>query len=627
MTIQKIISVVFAAIALLGLSAAPAMAATSCANSALSGAKVVTLNFAPTGGDDTAAINAFIAAQPVGAVIQAQCGTYIHYGDIIVNSRSFISATASGCPGGRATELHYPVTSCPGVGNGCLSGNFPTSAVVIEGNNVILSGFNITNAWTGPRSGTTSPIDGSWDASPTTIWVEKASNYLIENITADGGPGGGFMNHQSTNGVIHNNTISNTLADSISLGNGSSQITADHNTITNCGDDCISVDGYMTDPPLSNYFTITNNSINGGKERGVFVSNANAGLTGDNYAIIVTGNNISNMTNAPAIGFGADSGFCTSGAHDVLVENNTITNSTFFIEIASDKITSGTVGGGCTPATTDGDSHITVRNNTATAITFDGLSLGTNYSTPGSEQYITNIDIEANVITGAGGANCGQINGTGVTVANNNITGFVNNCQTGGGTPLGTGQAVGALPTTTAGSPCQPPPTTSSGFDSSSPCGVAGTAWAQECYLRTYATEIAALDAQIQEFNDQNPGLEAFSQVIDDNIPQSFTPTFVDEPVPPIAQLIPMQTGDSGWTSPGAVDPLLASQIGAPAQQQGALVACDGTVFPTGNTTTTAGASGPPVTANGLSITTLGVSQPLPVAVGAAAAGAGTNNC
>ena len=93
------------------------------------------------------------------------------------------------------------------------------------------------------------------------IWVNGATNYTIQNVLIDGGASGGIMSSAgSSSGKILNNTVENTLADSITQVEGASNITVQGNLILNAGDDAISNNSYVGYPLVSN-ITIQGNTV------------------------------------------------------------------------------------------------------------------------------------------------------------------------------------------------------------------------------------------------------------------------------------------------------------------------------------------------------------------------------
>jgi hypothetical protein len=387
---------------------------------------------APTGSDQTTTINGVLSSAAPGTTVLAQCGTYEHL-DVIVIPAGVRLQGASGCSGGAQSELLWPLTNCTATGPGCLGANFPTSAVEVTGDGSSLTNMNVSSNWTGARSGTT--WNGVNNGSAVAVYV-TASNYLIDDVNVHVGAAAGIFTYMSSHGTIQNCSVDSSLADSISAGNGSTNLTVDHNVITNSGDDGISVDTYLSSGLISNDITITNNSVSGTQERCYYVSNANAGLSGNNYAVTITGNSCTNANNAPAFGLGTDSGSCNSGAHDVLIQDNTVTNAAYFLGIFADYVSSGTVGS-CSAQDTDGSTHLTVTGNSATGIGFVGISIGTNYSNPPSDPSIQDVSITGNTLTAAasGYRSWGQLNGANVVVTGNTFTGFAGGGGLSPGTP------------------------------------------------------------------------------------------------------------------------------------------------------------------------------------------------
>jgi hypothetical protein len=99
------------------------------------------------------------------------------------------------------------------------------------------------------------------------IWINNASGYTINNVLINGGSCVGIYNSGGTNGLEENNTVENTLADSITNTNSSStaasQITIQNNLVINSGDDGISNNSYTSDPggETVNHVTVNQNAI------------------------------------------------------------------------------------------------------------------------------------------------------------------------------------------------------------------------------------------------------------------------------------------------------------------------------------------------------------------------------
>ena len=151
------------------------------------------------------------------------------------------------------------------------------------------------------------------------IWAQNAQNYTIQNVFINGSDNGGIFNDASSGGLVINNTIQNTQADSITAVDGSYNITIQGNRIINSGDDGISVVSY-TDAPVVHDITIQGNTVlYNWWGRGITV------VGGNNVNII--GNHVEGGSAGVAnIYIGAESGWNTMGVNNILVSGNTLMN-------------------------------------------------------------------------------------------------------------------------------------------------------------------------------------------------------------------------------------------------------------------------------------------------------------
>jgi hypothetical protein len=93
------------------------------------------------------------------------------------------------------------------------------------------------------------------------IWVNGATNFTVENVLINGGSCVGIYDAGGQTGLIQNNTVENTLADSITNTNGASNITVKGNHVLNSGDDGVSNNSYLTDPNTVHGITVEGNTI------------------------------------------------------------------------------------------------------------------------------------------------------------------------------------------------------------------------------------------------------------------------------------------------------------------------------------------------------------------------------
>ena len=93
------------------------------------------------------------------------------------------------------------------------------------------------------------------------IWVNRATNFTVQNVLINGGSCVGIFDAGGQAGLIKNNTVENTLADSITNTNGASNILIEGNHVIHSGDDGISNNSYLSDPVTVHNITIQGNTI------------------------------------------------------------------------------------------------------------------------------------------------------------------------------------------------------------------------------------------------------------------------------------------------------------------------------------------------------------------------------
>jgi hypothetical protein len=197
----------------------------------------------------------YAAANQCVAVIPA--GTFAYSGNITANG---IAVTGAG-----ASSILTPLS-------------LSNQALILTGSGSSVSNFVM-------KSSAVSRLSTSQSSM---IWANNASNYVVENVLIDGSSSVGIFSLGSSNGEILNNTVENTLADSISQSDGSNNITISGNRIVNSGDDGISNNSYFGEPGgIVHDITVQGNTVlNNAVGRGLEVSGGNN--------IIFTGNYVDN---------------------------------------------------------------------------------------------------------------------------------------------------------------------------------------------------------------------------------------------------------------------------------------------------------------------------------------------
>jgi hypothetical protein len=151
------------------------------------------------------------------------------------------------------------------------------------------------------------------------IWVNRATNFTVRNVLINGGSCVGIYDAGGQGGLIQNNTVENTLADSITNTNGASNITVAGNRVIHSGDDGVSNNSYVSDPSTVHGITVEGNTIlNNAWGRGLEVSG------GSN--ITFTGNYVDNLDGYADMYIASESEWKTQSVSNVIVSGNTFVN-------------------------------------------------------------------------------------------------------------------------------------------------------------------------------------------------------------------------------------------------------------------------------------------------------------
>jgi len=115
---------------------------------------------------------------------------------------------------------------------------WPTLCIHMTGEAPTLRNLKITTDWNGDRQGT--PYAQA-------VWVDRANRFYISGVHVVGAGAGGLYCETSTNGIVEDNEVQDTLADGIGIGySGSSFNIARRNNVHNTGDDNISICSYKS---------------------------------------------------------------------------------------------------------------------------------------------------------------------------------------------------------------------------------------------------------------------------------------------------------------------------------------------------------------------------------------------
>jgi hypothetical protein len=148
------------------------------------------------------------------------------------------------------------------------------------------------------------------------IWVSGATNFTVQNVLVNGGSCVGIYDAGGQTGLIQNNTVENTLADSITNTNGASGITVKGNRVLNSGDDGISNNSYLQDSNTVHNITVQGNTIMHNKwGRGLEVSG------GSN--ITFTGNYVDNLDGYADMYVASEAEWNTQNVSTISVTGNT----------------------------------------------------------------------------------------------------------------------------------------------------------------------------------------------------------------------------------------------------------------------------------------------------------------
>jgi len=151
------------------------------------------------------------------------------------------------------------------------------------------------------------------------IWVNGATNFTVENLLIDGGSCVGIFNAAGQAGLIQNNTVKNTLADSITNTNGAYNIMVKGNRVINSGDDGISNNSYLSDSNTVHAITIQGNTVLQNKwGRGLEVSG------GSN--ITFTGNYVDNPDGYTDMYIASEAEWKTQNVATITITGNTFVN-------------------------------------------------------------------------------------------------------------------------------------------------------------------------------------------------------------------------------------------------------------------------------------------------------------
>lgn len=149
------------------------------------------------------------------------------------------------------------------------------------------------------------------------IWIDgRASHFVIDSVSIDGGNGAGIITFGGSYGRITRNRVSNTKADSIHMSGGAHHVYIAGNRVRNSGDDMIGVVTYQSQPVVNHEILIENNDLADQPwGRGISV------VGGER--ITIRNNRITRSSDA-GVYIAAEDSWNTRGGRNILVTRNRI---------------------------------------------------------------------------------------------------------------------------------------------------------------------------------------------------------------------------------------------------------------------------------------------------------------
>lgn len=368
--------------------------------------------------DDTAAIQAALNALKPGSTLVFPSGVY-EYAATITVAKADVTLV------GKAAVLQAT--------------NPESQALLVQADGITVEGFTLTAKTDRRRNTKESARLVVYGASTKAGWITGTvfrNNKVLPGTGQNSSSSVGIFLSRADHFVVENNEVRRTLADGIHITGGSRYGRVKGNTVAETGDDMIAVVSYMGKDWLpqqaknSNWVreqalqslvhdvVIENNIVSGQYwGRGITV------VGGD--AITISGNQISNTTQAAGILIAHEDVYGTYGAHNILIEANEITdvqtNRASFMPSGVDfaklhlRRASGLTTGhaaieihSLTEGAEDRDSNlresisiddISVVNNTISRTKADAIRIGV--TTPGS--LIGRIGLRGNRLSSIGG--------------------------------------------------------------------------------------------------------------------------------------------------------------------------------------------------------------------------------
>ncbi|HZH28763.1 MAG TPA: right-handed parallel beta-helix repeat-containing protein [Azospirillaceae bacterium] len=235
--------------------------------------------------DNTAAIQrAFDHAKAHNVAVKVPAGTFLHNGTLKANSITIFGE-------GDASELR---ATSPG-----------KSALHLRGDGMELLDLKLSCVDSGRHR--------TYDSAK--VIVTSTNKFRIEDVTIEGSGSAGIIMDNVHNGVIRNNLVKNTNADSIHMVNESSHILVEKNRVERSGDDGISVVSYQKHGGVVKDIVIRDNVVMDNKwARGITV------IGGENVQIL--NNEVKSPADRGGIYIASESAYSTFGTKNILVQGN-----------------------------------------------------------------------------------------------------------------------------------------------------------------------------------------------------------------------------------------------------------------------------------------------------------------
>lgn len=271
-------------------SSAPAPAPTPAPPPAPPAAALSAADFGAKGDnatDNTAALQAaFAAGKAQKKLVFIPAGTYRHSGRITIDA---VSVEGSG-DGSRL------IATTPANG-----------AVRLVGDRASLAKVRLSSVATARL---TNPDSAA-------VFIEGATNFTVASILVDSAGSAGIFMFGAHGGWAHHNRVTGTLADSIHVTYGTTDVVVEYNTVTNSGDDGIAVVSYGNEQICRN-ITVQFNTVENNKW------GRNASVVGGDTIKILRNKLRGNLANLAAVYLGGETAFKSWGAKNVTVEGNEI---------------------------------------------------------------------------------------------------------------------------------------------------------------------------------------------------------------------------------------------------------------------------------------------------------------